>query len=153
MITMHRDLLTVLGNFRPLMEHADVEFPGFPIKSSPKKGSNDVAAAAAEDPEVKTMYKGHNMDHEDVMVGRALYDGKTNVSLVRDCRLHDVHTGANVKKITGKSLVVHHLKADEYGALMRRFGEGEVSDDISFVKREESPPRRRYHDTWLVSGC
>ena len=66
-------------------------------------------------------YKEHNMDHEDVMIGRVFFNLKTNVTVVKDCRFHDVHVGANVKPIQATSVAIHHLGEGEYGMLMKRF--------------------------------
>ena len=68
-------------------------------------------------------YKSHNLDHEDVMIGRILYRLHVNHTLVKDCRMHDVHTGENKKPISHNSLIVHHLKEIEYAKLFSQFAD------------------------------
>ena len=47
--------------------------------------------------------------HEDVMVGRWFYEANIPLYVVRDCRHHDIHSGANVQKQTDASICIHHL--------------------------------------------
>jgi len=82
--------------------------------------------------ENRTYYKQFNMDHEDVMIGRWFFDSKVTVNVVKDCRYHDVHEGANKKPITDRSICIHHVKESEYDTLMKRFpDEPEVSSEIT----------------------
>ena len=54
--------------------------------------------------------------HEDVMVGRWFYSSSIPLNVVKDCRHHDVHRGANKQQQTSQSLCIHHLKdsSEEY---------------------------------------
>ncbi|EKF38069.1 UDP-Gal or UDP-GlcNAc-dependent glycosyltransferase, putative, partial [Trypanosoma cruzi marinkellei] len=66
-----------------------------------------------------------NMDHEDAMVGRALYEVRYEDVVFfseKRCRFHDVHEGFGVRNVTESSVVVHHLWESEYELLMQRFG-------------------------------
>jgi hypothetical protein len=44
-------------------------------------------------------YKATNHDHEDVMVGRMFYDASVPHTVVKDCRFHDIHAGANIRPL------------------------------------------------------
>eukprot|EP00759_Apiculatamorpha_spiralis_P016841 PhF_6_TR2311/c0_g1_i1/m.4071 len=83
----------------------------------------------------RTYYKQRNMDHEDVMVGRWFYDAGMKVKVIKDCRYHDVHSGANIKPITDSSMFIHHVTVDEYDKLMQRFRDDPLSS--SFVVYSE----------------
>eukprot|EP01064_Diplonema_japonicum_P022246 TRINITY_DN31953_c0_g1_i1.p1 TRINITY_DN31953_c0_g1~~TRINITY_DN31953_c0_g1_i1.p1 ORF type:complete len:432 (+),score=62.23 TRINITY_DN31953_c0_g1_i1:105-1400(+) len=63
--------------------------------------------------------------HEDVMVGRWFYYANLPVNVVRDCRHHDIHSGANKQRLTDASLCIHHLKdtLSEYTDLFSRFSD------------------------------
>jgi hypothetical protein len=112
-VTLSRALAHRITQYAPIQEHALVDFP---TNIAPQDASR--------------MYKAHNMDHEDVMLGRIVYNEKWNVTLIKDCRYHDVHTGANVQPITDRSLAIHHLKESEYRQLFLRFGEDKVEDTV-----------------------
>lgn len=105
-ITVSARLADVIASYGPIQEHIGDYVEG----ADPK------------------LYKDHNMDHEDVMIGRIFYNLKRNVTLVKDCRYHDVHVGANVKKVTDATVVAHHLKEEEYVALKSRFGDGVIME-------------------------
>ncbi|ORC80251.1 UDP-Gal or UDP-GlcNAc-dependent glycosyltransferase [Trypanosoma theileri] len=64
------------------------------------------------------------MDHEDMMVGRALYDMQYPVVFAREqtCSFHDLHEGFQVEPLTSNSVVIHHLWESEYAEMMERFG-------------------------------
>jgi hypothetical protein len=67
-------------------------------------------------------YLTANANHEDVMVGRWFFDAAHGVDVIRHTRgFHDVHVGGNLAKISHQSVGIHHLKLDEYAALMARF--------------------------------
>jgi hypothetical protein len=121
-ITMSRGLAQRITEHAPIQEHALQPFPTAPLAlvggGSAPPSSPDLAVAK--------MYKEHNMDHEDVMIGRIVYNLKLNVTMVKDCRYHDVHKGANVQAITPRSVAIHHLNEDEYVQLFKRFGEDAV---------------------------
>ncbi len=73
-------------------------------------------------------YKRTNSDHEDVMVGRWLYDARLRgVCLVADCRFHDVHVGANKAPVRDASVGMHHLRVDEYHQFMTRFADNDTA--------------------------
>jgi hypothetical protein len=107
--------------------------------------SRDIASLVAQDHVTENVllrdydggydYKAHNADHEDVMVGRILYRLHVNHTLVSDCGMHDVHTGENKKPVASTSLVIHHLKGDEYLTLFTRFGEEATLPAATFVSR------------------
>jgi hypothetical protein len=40
-------------------------------------------------------YKATNHDHEDVVVGRIFYRASVRHTVVKDCRFHDIHAGAD----------------------------------------------------------
>lgn len=75
-------------------------------------------------------YKQTNHDHEDVMVGRWIYDERLPVCVLSDCRFHDVHVGANKAAVKSNSLGLHHLRVDEYRSFMSKF-----SDDVQKQER------------------
>ncbi|KAJ9456353.1 UDP-Gal or UDP-GlcNAc-dependent glycosyltransferase [Diplonema papillatum] len=81
-------------------------------------------------------YVEQNVDyyHEDVMVGRWFYSANVPLNVVRDCRHHDVHKGANKQKQTDKSLCIHHLQdqQQEYTDNFRRYP-------------DDSPPKPKKH--------
>ncbi|KAH9597265.1 hypothetical protein LSM04_007517 [Trypanosoma melophagium] len=87
-------------------------------------------------------FKSLNADHEDIMIGRVLYERKhPEIIFVSEkkCRFHDVHVGANKAPITSHSVVVHHLRENEYAELLRRFSEGKNSSEnevkpVSFTR-------------------
>ena len=80
------------------------------------------------DPAQEPVYKQNNFDHEDVAVGRVLYRTRTNVSLIRDCRMHDVHAGQNKGSIRSNSMIVHHLRQSEYMELRQRWDEDNLPE-------------------------
>ncbi|KEG07439.1 UDP-Gal or UDP-GlcNAc-dependent glycosyltransferase [Trypanosoma grayi] len=66
-----------------------------------------------------------NMEHEDVMVGRAIKERRyPHLVYAREksCRFHDVHVGLSVQPVTSRSVAIHHIKESEYAELMERFG-------------------------------
>ncbi|KEG05454.1 putative UDP-Gal or UDP-GlcNAc-dependent glycosyltransferase, partial [Trypanosoma grayi] len=66
-----------------------------------------------------------DMHHEDVMVGRVLYEVKSPHLLIvgeRVCRFHNLRSGP-FAPVSNSSVVIHHLLEHEYKALMRRFSE------------------------------
>lgn len=113
----------------------------------------------------KPIYKRHTLDHEDVMVGRSLYNLATaaregtsagrprakpspslytslGIAAVADCRYHDVHAGANKRAISERtSVVIHHVRREEYSQLMERFpslGSDGASDALVPAQVQES---------------
>ncbi|EKF28249.1 UDP-Gal or UDP-GlcNAc-dependent glycosyltransferase, putative, partial [Trypanosoma cruzi marinkellei] len=67
-----------------------------------------------------------NMNHEDVMVGRVLYEmWYKDVVFFEEkpCRFHNLHGGFRVRNVTESSVVVHHILESEYELLMQRFGD------------------------------
>eukprot|EP01062_Namystynia_karyoxenos_P070096 TRINITY_DN65488_c0_g1_i1.p1 TRINITY_DN65488_c0_g1~~TRINITY_DN65488_c0_g1_i1.p1 ORF type:complete len:510 (+),score=118.08 TRINITY_DN65488_c0_g1_i1:71-1531(+) len=96
--------------------------------------------------------EGKEYYHEDVMVGRWFFAARVAVNVVRDCRHHDVHKGANKQPIKADSLCIHHLgdSKDEYVGLFRRFPDDRIS---------ATPPRRISQDALgnrlleLKGGC
>ncbi|KEG05857.1 putative UDP-Gal or UDP-GlcNAc-dependent glycosyltransferase [Trypanosoma grayi] len=68
-----------------------------------------------------------NMEHEDVMVGRALHEVKyPELTLVREsrCSFHDLRYGCRRRSLSDTSVVIHHIKSRDYMKLMRRFSNG-----------------------------
>ncbi|CUG02810.1 UDP-gal or UDP-c-dependent glycosyltransferase, putative [Bodo saltans] len=124
-ITMSKDLAQRITAHAPIQEHA---LAPFPTSSGTADSKPPVVTMSAE--AISKMYKEHNMDHEDVMIGRIIYNLKLNVTMVKDCRYHDVHKGANVRPITPRSVVIHHLNEDEYVQLFERFGEDSVEKTV-----------------------
>eukprot|EP00759_Apiculatamorpha_spiralis_P016845 PhF_6_TR2311/c0_g1_i7/m.4075 len=61
--------------------------------------------------------------------------GSMKVKIIKDCRYHDVHSGANIKPITDSSMFIHHVTVDEYDKLMQRFRDDPLSS--SFVVYSE----------------
>ncbi|KEG07025.1 putative UDP-Gal or UDP-GlcNAc-dependent glycosyltransferase [Trypanosoma grayi] len=64
-----------------------------------------------------------NMDHEDVMVGRALHEVKYPHLIFakeKKCRFHNLRNGSHGHKVTQFSVVIHHVTEAEYSVLMAR---------------------------------
>lgn len=78
-------------------------------------------------------YKQTNHDHEDVMVGRWLYDARLPVCVLSDPRFHDVHVGANLGKVRSNSIGMHHLTVDEYSQFMSKFDDKQGEDSEHLV--------------------
>ena len=76
----------------------------------------------------KAYYKHFNMDHEDVMVARMFYDFSVPHTIVKDCRFHDVHVGANVKPMSPRSIGIHHVKVHEYAELLKKYPDDNTTD-------------------------
>ncbi|KEG07878.1 UDP-Gal or UDP-GlcNAc-dependent glycosyltransferase [Trypanosoma grayi] len=65
------------------------------------------------------------MDHEDNMVGRVLHEVKYPRLIFakeRKCRFHNLRNGPFTGPVSNLSVMVHHIKEEEYGKLMHRFG-------------------------------
>ncbi|ESL11432.1 UDP-Gal or UDP-GlcNAc-dependent glycosyltransferase [Trypanosoma rangeli SC58] len=123
-ITMARDVVKDIAAFTPLRRLLD----------SSLDSSNRAEAAR---------FSSLNAEHEDVMLGRALYEMKRpNITFVieKTCRFHDVHTGSNKARVTSRSVVVHHLKEEEYALLALRFA-NESADTVKPMtfKRRSGP--------------
>ncbi|RNC36250.1 UDP-Gal or UDP-GlcNAc-dependent glycosyltransferase, partial [Trypanosoma cruzi] len=77
-----------------------------------------------------------HMQHEDVMVGRVLVNELKYKPMVyvemQDCHFHDVRNGTGHSQVVPTSMCVHHVREDDYAALMARFG-----NDTSPVARVE----------------
>eukprot|EP00756_Hemistasia_phaeocysticola_P010819 Hpha_TRINITY_DN15054_c2_g4::TRINITY_DN15054_c2_g4_i1::g.125951::m.125951 len=66
--------------------------------------------------------EGKEYYHEDVMVGRWFYLARVPLNVVRDCRHHDIHRGANKQKVTEGSVCIHHIQeGNEYLEFKKRF--------------------------------
>ncbi|RNC33697.1 UDP-Gal or UDP-GlcNAc-dependent glycosyltransferase [Trypanosoma cruzi] len=77
-----------------------------------------------------------HMQHEDVMVGRVLvnelkYQPMLYVKVL-DCHFHDARNETGHSQVVPTSMCVHHVREDDYAALMARFG-----NDTSPVARVE----------------
>jgi hypothetical protein len=70
-------------------------------------------------------YKATNHDHEDVMVGRMFYDASVPHTVVKDCRFHEIHAGANIRPLKTTSIGIHHVKPGEYKEYRQRFADAE----------------------------
>ncbi|EKF38222.1 UDP-Gal or UDP-GlcNAc-dependent glycosyltransferase, putative, partial [Trypanosoma cruzi marinkellei] len=67
-----------------------------------------------------------HMQHEDVMVGRVLvnelnYNPMIYVE-VPGCHFHDARNGTGHSQVVPTSMCVHHVREEDYAALMARFG-------------------------------
>ncbi|KEG07008.1 UDP-Gal or UDP-GlcNAc-dependent glycosyltransferase [Trypanosoma grayi] len=65
-----------------------------------------------------------NMSHEDMMIGRILYEAQIpNYTLVREraCRFHNLRYGWPVRPLTKSSVVVHDTTESEFIEMMERF--------------------------------
>ncbi|RNF20832.1 UDP-Gal or UDP-GlcNAc-dependent glycosyltransferase [Trypanosoma conorhini] len=123
-ITMARDVVEAITAFKPLQRLLD----------SPLDSSGTAEAAR---------FSSLNAEHEDVMLGRALYEMRQpNITFVieKTCRFHDVHAGSNRAPVTSRSVVVHHLREAEYALLALRFT-NESADTVKPVAfRRRSGP-------------
>jgi hypothetical protein len=70
-------------------------------------------------------YKATNHDHEDVMVDRMFYDASVPHPVVKDCRFHDIHAGANIRPLKTTSIGIHHVKRGEYKEYRQRFADAQ----------------------------
>jgi hypothetical protein len=70
-------------------------------------------------------YKATNHDHGDVMVGRKFHDASVPHTVVKDCRFHDIHAGANIRPLKTASIGIHHVKPGEYKEYRQRFADGQ----------------------------
>jgi hypothetical protein len=70
-------------------------------------------------------YKATNHDHEDVMVGRMFYDARVPHTVVKDCRFHDIHAGANIRPLKATSSGIHHVTPGDYKEYRQRFADAE----------------------------
>ncbi len=98
------------------------------IKNSRRAAVNNLEPFVPGD---KLRYKRTNHDHEDVMVGRWIYDELLPVCVISDCRFHDVHVGANVAPVKPNSLGLHHLRVEEYQSFMSKY-----ADDVEKQGRQ-----------------
>ncbi|ORC84785.1 UDP-Gal or UDP-GlcNAc-dependent glycosyltransferase [Trypanosoma theileri] len=76
-----------------------------------------------------------NMDHEDVLVGRVLYELQyTRLLYVseRKCRFHDIVYGPHYFPLSGKSVLIHHIKEHEYAWLMWRFNKSKIPIPVRY---------------------
>ncbi|ORC86520.1 putative UDP-Gal or UDP-GlcNAc-dependent glycosyltransferase, partial [Trypanosoma theileri] len=77
------------------------------------------------------------MDHEDMMVGRALYE-KNYLGIVyareKPCHFHDVHVGFCVRPVTSRSVAIHHVRESNYATLMARFGNDTSPSPRNFTR-------------------
>ncbi|EAN85373.1 putative UDP-Gal or UDP-GlcNAc-dependent glycosyltransferase [Trypanosoma cruzi] len=104
-ITMARDVVEHITSFTPLRSVLD-SFGNFHSK------------------EEFDLLHSLNAEHEDLMLGRILYETRhPNITLVFEntCRFHDIHVGGNKAPLTSRSVVVHHLKEEEYAFLAKLF--------------------------------
>ncbi|PWU83557.1 putative UDP-Gal or UDP-GlcNAc-dependent glycosyltransferase [Trypanosoma cruzi] len=67
-----------------------------------------------------------HMQHEDVMVGRVLvnelnYNPMVYVEM-QGCHFHDARNETGHSQVVPTSMCVHHVREDDYAALMARFG-------------------------------
>ncbi|EKF29332.1 UDP-Gal or UDP-GlcNAc-dependent glycosyltransferase, putative, partial [Trypanosoma cruzi marinkellei] len=67
-----------------------------------------------------------HMQHEDVMVGRVLVNELHYMPMVYvkvpDCHFHDARNGTGHSLVVPTSMCVHHVREEDYAALMARFG-------------------------------
>ncbi|CCD16280.1 unnamed protein product [Trypanosoma congolense IL3000] len=67
---------------------------------------------------------------EDAMVGitlkRAGYSSELFHVNEKKCSFHELHAGFLVRPVSPSSVMVHHVKEEDYGALMKRFNDGKV---------------------------
>ncbi|PWU83067.1 putative UDP-Gal or UDP-GlcNAc-dependent glycosyltransferase [Trypanosoma cruzi] len=88
-----------------------------------------------------------HMQHEDVMVGRVLVNEvKYNPMIyvkVLGCHFHDARNSTGHSQVVPTSMCVHHVREDDYAALMARFG-----NDTSPVARVE-----RYSEEVIYPLC
>lgn len=119
--------------------------------------STDARAAVNQGPfhGDKLRYKATNHDHEDVMVGRMFFDANVSHLVVRDCRFHDIHTGANVRKLTDASVGIHHLRhaAAEYEALFRRFVDADAVGASPQLLEAVRAKRRMRAGVFMAKVC
>ncbi|EKF39470.1 UDP-Gal or UDP-GlcNAc-dependent glycosyltransferase, putative [Trypanosoma cruzi marinkellei] len=104
-ITMARDVVEHITSFTPLLSVLD-SFETFHSE------------------EEFFLIHSLNANHEDLMLGRVLYETRhPNITLVFEstCRFHDIHVGGNKAPLTSRSVVVHHLKEKDYALLAQRF--------------------------------
>jgi hypothetical protein len=89
-------------------------------------------------------YKATNHDHEDVMVGRMFYDASVPHTVVKDCRFHDIHAGANIRPLQTTSIGIHHVKPGEYKEYRQRFADAEPArvEEANAPLRAASLPAR-----------
>jgi hypothetical protein len=59
------------------------------------------------------------------MVGRMFYDASVPHTVVKDCRFHDIHAGANIRPLKTTSIGIHHVKPGEYKEYRQRFADAE----------------------------
>ncbi|PBJ69251.1 UDP-Gal or UDP-GlcNAc-dependent glycosyltransferase [Trypanosoma cruzi cruzi] len=88
-----------------------------------------------------------HMQHEDVMVGRVLvnevkYNPMVYVKVL-GCHFHDARNSTGHSQVVPTSMCVHHVREDDYAALMARFG-----NDTSPVARVE-----RYSEEVIYPLC
>ncbi|ORC88717.1 UDP-Gal or UDP-GlcNAc-dependent glycosyltransferase [Trypanosoma theileri] len=124
-ITMSRDVVQHVIEYTPLQR----------ILSTPVD-EESLGEGKTKNATLIAYFKSLNADHEDIMIGRVLYETKhPGIIFVpeKKCRFHDVHVGANKAPITAQSVVVHHLRENEYAELLRRFPE-EGNDSENKVK-------------------
>ncbi|PWU83213.1 putative UDP-Gal or UDP-GlcNAc-dependent glycosyltransferase [Trypanosoma cruzi] len=88
-----------------------------------------------------------HMQHEDVMVGRVLVNEVNYKPMVYvkvlGCHFHDARNGTGHSQVVPTSMCVHHVREDDYAALMARFG-----NDTSPVARVE-----RYSEEVIYPSC
>ncbi|KEG05819.1 putative UDP-Gal or UDP-GlcNAc-dependent glycosyltransferase [Trypanosoma grayi] len=87
-------------------------------------------------------YQALNMNSEDIMVGRVLYEVRySNLYIVTEgvCRFHDIHKGEKLSNVKPISVAVHHVLEGDYAQLMERFG-----DDIAPIAQRFARVRERY---------
>ncbi|CCD17006.1 unnamed protein product [Trypanosoma congolense IL3000] len=92
----------------------------------PLKSVIDLPYSEKEAHKFKALY----LYAEDAMVGitlkRAGYSSKLFHVNEKKCSFHDIHAGALVGPLSPSSVMVHHVKEEDYGALMKRFNDGKV---------------------------
>jgi hypothetical protein len=73
----------------------------------------------------RNRYKATNHNHEDVMVGRMFCDASVRHTVVKDCRFHHIHAGANSLPLKTTSIGIHPVKPGEYKEYRQRFADAE----------------------------
>ncbi|PWU87426.1 putative UDP-Gal or UDP-GlcNAc-dependent glycosyltransferase [Trypanosoma cruzi] len=72
-----------------------------------------------------------HMQHEDVMVGRVLVNELNYKPMVyvemQGCHFHDARNGTGHSQVVPTSMCVHHVREDDYAALMARFRQRHIA--------------------------
>ncbi|EAN81092.1 putative UDP-Gal or UDP-GlcNAc-dependent glycosyltransferase [Trypanosoma cruzi] len=102
--TLSRDVAEALASYKPLRRLAYIPY----------------------NKERKEEFISIHMQHEDVMVGWVLervikYQPMIYVKVL-PCHFHDARNGTGHSQVVPTSMCIHHVREDDYAALMARFG-------------------------------